>query len=147
MEAAIKLEQPDLVLHLGDYVTDFQAISKAFPDIPMQNVAGNCDYGSAAPCLGEITLNGIRIFYSHGHLYHVKSTYLSILYAARERKADVVLFGHTHRAECFKEDHLWVMNPGAAGQGSYGLIEIEDGTCQCRLTNQKRKGGFYAADN
>ena len=53
---------------------------------------------------------------------------------ADEQQADILLFGHTHRAECFREGPLWVMNPGSIGRGSpctYGVITIADGKVDC----------------
>lgn len=62
-------------------------------------------------------LEGKRILMTHGHRYGVKSGYLRAVYAAKEQQADILLFGHTHRAECFQEEGLWVLNPGAAADG------------------------------
>jgi len=53
---------------------------------------------------------------------------------ARKAGADILLFGHTHRAYCQQlEDGLWVMNPGTS-RSSYGTILIEGGEIQCSLT-------------
>lgn len=40
------------------------------------------------------------------------------------------MYGHTHVADCHREeDGLWVLNPGSCGYsgGSAGIIEIQDG--------------------
>lgn len=133
MEAAVRLHKPDWVLHLGDCVEDFSALQSRFPDIPMDHVPGNCDYGAAPPLTKLLELDGRRIMITHGHQYGVKSGYLRAIYAAREQQADILLFGHTHHAECFQEGPLWVMNPGAANQGSYGIITLDRNGIQCRL--------------
>ena len=47
--------------------------------------------------------------------------------------AKAALYGHTHGADCHREeDGLWVLNPGACGSsgGSVGLIETENGEIQ-----------------
>lgn len=136
MEAAIQKEMPDHVLHLGDYERDYIQIRRKFPGIPMQNVSGNCDFGTNTPDIFLAKISGVSIFMTHGHRYYVKSQYLRVIYAAQEKNADVLLFGHTHRAECFRENDMWVMNPGAAGRrGTYGMIEIDGGVIQCRLAS------------
>lgn len=136
MTRAINAEKPDHVLHLGDCVRDFQELQKQFPQLPMTNVPGNCDYGNTDPLYKVITLEGHKIFLTHGHTYNVKYMYLRAIYAALEQEADLLLFGHTHRAECFSEKGLWVMNPGAALQGCYGVIQIQSDDLQLRLETQ-----------
>lgn len=136
MIEAIHAEKPDHVLHLGDCVRDFQALKQQFPTLPMTNVPGNCDYGNTDPLYQVITLEGCRIFLTHGHPYQVKYMYLRVIYAALEQDANLLVFGHTHQAECFKEQGLWVLNPGAAKQGCYGIIHIQNGKLQLRLEPQ-----------
>lgn len=136
MESAILQEQPDRIIHLGDHVRDVEKIREKFPRLPIHNVAGNCDFGTQLPDTDTVEVSGVRIFLTHGHRYYVKSQYLRAIYAAQEQEADVLLFGHTHRAECFREKEMWVMNPGAAGpKGTYGVIEVEQGSIRCRLAS------------
>lgn len=133
MEQAIKAEQPDHMIHLGDYVKDFQKLRQQFPHIPADFVSGNCDYGDPTPTEHCITLEGVRLFLTHGHRYQVKYMYLPAIYAALEEQAQILLFGHTHRAEYFQEQGLWVLNPGTAKSGSYGVIWLSDGNIQLEL--------------
>jgi predicted phosphodiesterase len=84
----------------------------------------------------NLTLCGKKIFMTHGHLFQVKQSYLRAIYGAEEQGAEVLLFGHTHRAECFFENGLWVLNPGAAGQGTYGVLTISEEALDCRLANE-----------
>jgi putative phosphoesterase len=136
MERAILREKPDHVLHLGDYVRDAEAIHQKFPQLPLTYVAGNCDYGVETPERLNLTLCGKKIFMTHGHIFQVKRSYLRAIYGAEEQGAEVLLFGHTHRAECFFENGLWVLNPGAAGQGTYGVLTISEEAIDCRLANE-----------
>ena len=89
-------------------------------------VRGNCDWGSTLPSVGEITLEGRKIFYTHGHLHNVKYGLYQIVCAARERKADILLFGHTHVPLTDYEDGLYLLNPGSlhGSQGTYGILDI-----------------------
>ena len=66
--------------------------------------------------------------------------YDRLLADARAMEAQAVLYGHTHIADCHREeDGLWVLNPGtcSSGGGSVGLIEIENGNIlSCKILNQ-----------
>lgn len=136
---AILSEKPHEVIHLGDYVRDAEILRREFPQIPVSNVPGNCDYGISLPETQLLEREGKRILLTHGHMYGVKTTYIRAIYAALEQEADILLFGHTHRAECFQEKGVWVMNPGAAGTGRYGIITLEQGEIACQLYEPERK--------
>ena len=89
-------------------------------------VRGNCDMASSLPPVGKYEAQGVRIFYTHGHLYGVKSGQYTIVCAAREKKAQVLLYGHTHQAFTGYEDGLYMMNPGSLNswEPTYGTLDI-----------------------
>ena len=123
MEQAALREAPAHILHLGDHLRDAEALRRK-RSIPLTAVPGNCDGLSGNPVL----------IMTHGHLHGVKMNYQRILYAALEAEADLLLFGHTHRPECFYERGLWVMNPGACGKnGTYGVVEITPNGIACQV--------------
>lgn len=76
---------------------------------------------------------GKKILLCHGHEYGVKSGYLNLQYAAREKGADIVLFGHTHQVFYDQTSQLAMLNPGSIGEpryygkNSYGILIIENG--------------------
>ena len=127
LRAAI-LRQPkaDAVIHLGDGEEEASLLRPQFPGKMFLQVRGNCDWGSMLPLTGEITLEGKKIFYTHGHIYNVKYGLYQIVCAARERKADILLFGHTHHALTDYEDGLYIMNPGTlhGTEGTFGIVDI-----------------------
>lgn len=130
MRKVIKREMPDYVFHLGDHDSDAEQISREFQLLPVAMVRGNCDGWSDTPKTLTLTLGGLRFFLCHGHTLGVKSGYLRAIYAAREQKADVLLFGHTHIAERDEGSGLKLLNPGSCGFGyqpTYGFFEIENG--------------------
>lgn len=130
MVQALLRERPDHVLHLGDYVRD--AIKLQRYQVPITQVAGNCDYGSQAPTILTPVFEGVKFYMTHGHLHGVKNMYYRVIHAALVENADILLFGHTHRAECYQDQGLWIMNPGACGpKGSYGVIQLSDGEIRC----------------
>ena len=103
------------------------------PNIRIHQVPGNCDRYRMVRYEPEIRcypVCGIKMYMTHGHLHNVKMNLHHLLLEARKLDAQMVLYGHTHIADCHREeDGLWVMNPGACGSsgGSVGLIEIQDG--------------------
>ena len=126
------LEQPRAaaVIHLGDGAREAQDMADKFPMLPFYLVRGNCDWGMAAedlPVSRVERLAGKRIFCTHGHAYDVKYGLYRVTMAARENKADVLLYGHTHQAFTDYEDGLHILNPGSLSRGghpSYGLLDI-----------------------
>lgn len=133
----LRLERPDRVLHLGDCVRDIQEVERQLPGLTINYVRGNCDCGAPAPDVMEPVLEDRRVFMTHGHLYHVKSAYDGAIFAAREKGAHILLFGHTHREFAQRlEDGLWVMNPGSCrgwGPATYGVIVVERGQIFCSI--------------
>jgi uncharacterized protein len=130
LEQAI-FQQPraDYFIHLGDGQWDIDEMRSTFPGRKILNVCGNCDFAAAAPVDEELFVCGKRIFYTHGHRYYVKGGTATLIGEARSRKADIVLFGHTHEALNEYEDGLYIMNPGSLGMPengvpTYGVIDI-----------------------
>ena len=122
------LEQPkaEIVIHLGDGAAEAQQMKESFPDKMFLMVRGNCDWGSTLPAFGDITVSGIKIFYTHGYAYNVKYGPAEAIAAARSFQANVLLFGHTHEAMYDYEEGLYILNPGSlfGAQGTYGTIDI-----------------------
>ena len=123
----------DAAIFLGDGLWDFLPLKAQFPNTAFFAVRGNCDIGSSlcsdVPLTEELTLDGYKLFFCHGHTYGVKYGYESIIGAARARGADAVLFGHTHiRTERYlPEDEdggaLYLINPGSIGGRGEGCIK------------------------
>lgn len=136
MYHAIELHRPDQVIHLGDLLDDAREVACAYPTLPFCMVPGNCDGWTMEPLKRQITLAGKAFLLSHGHLWGVKRGHDAALADARAAGADVLLFGHTHKALCLRlEDGLWVMNPGAS-RSTYGIIQISGGQIQCQILTQ-----------
>ena len=130
MARAVELTQPRHILHLGDCLRDAQALHERFPDLPMDTVPGNCDWGSCDQPERLLEFEGVRDLMMHGHTRNVKSSPLAAQYAAREWGADVLLFGHTHVPLVDNDGTLLTLNPGAAGDRLHptcGILTIENG--------------------
>ena len=119
MLAAIEEQKPDMVLHLGDYVRDAEAI---------EQVPGNCDLGRFEERERVVFFGDCRVLLCHGHTLGVKSSLLRASYEARERGAQALLYGHTHIPHIDYHDGLWLVNPGSIGdhrRPSYGVLTVE----------------------
>ncbi len=125
--------QLDYVIHLGDCFTDIDCYTTVFPKINFVSVTGNCDYYCKEIPSLTITVEGVRIFITHGHQYRVKSGLYTILKAAKENDAGLCLFGHTHRPETDTLSGIMFVNPGSlslprdGSKAGYALINIEKG--------------------
>lgn len=134
------LEQQPLAKHVifcGDGLNDFQEIETLYPDRTFYKVCGNCDWFSAYPATGLLTLGGKTIFFTHGHLYHAKTEMRALIHAAKEHQSDILLFGHTHRAYQSQDNGITILNPGSAGRStsspSYGYLDITDDTVETHI--------------
>ncbi len=119
----------DVLIFAGDYYRDGEKIAKSL-QIPYHGVRGNCDRNEPRAADEEIiTIKDKKFYILHGHLWGVKQSINRMYYRALERKADVVVYGHTHVAHLEQIDHLWLINPGSASRpridkrGSYVLID------------------------
>lgn len=143
MRRCIDAVKPDVMIHLGDYVKDGDAMADEYPNITCYQVPGNCDLRRLFEPMAEIvkvTIGGVRFYLTHGHLHNVKSYLGKLIADANAAGADIALFGHTHEAYCEQQDDgMWVMNPGSCGYygGSVGYIEIVSGEIrQCRTLRE-----------
>lgn len=135
MLRAVRLEKPDAIFHLGDHQSDADCIKEEFPEIPLYTVYGNCDLIQRGDSRIIVELEGKRIFAAHGHTYSVKLSLDSIVNTAMAAGADILLFGHTHRALEKEYEGLIIINPGASNSlGTYEIIDIENG----KITYERR---------
>lgn len=136
MVEAMEHERPHHVFFLGDHYRDGIELSELYPDIPMDIVRGNCDWGKG-PDLRVVELEGVRFLLTHGHLQYVKSGLDELLQEAQNRQVQVACFGHTHLAKVVYRDGIYLMNPGSAGgchaREGYGVIEALGGSVNLLL--------------
>ncbi len=118
----------EIIIHCGDGEEQAQYLKDNYKDKMVVAVKGNCDWCSMLPSKEILRVCGKTIFVTHGHLYNAKTTLYNLLCAAREEKADILLFGHTHNALTCYEDGINFMNPGSCHgyMASYGFIDITD---------------------
>ena len=123
--ALLQQPQAETVIFLGDGVTDWERESAALLGRRTLAVRGNCDWSAPGyPDQGLDEIAGVRVFYTHGHRYGVKSGTECLVRVAAEQGAAVVLYGHTHRAVAEYRDGVHLLCPGALANGEYGLVDI-----------------------
>jgi putative phosphoesterase len=138
MVQAVKQSTPDMIVHLGDGWNDATKLHGMFPKIPMERVPGNCDYQDE-PLEKILYVEDRKILLCHGHLYFVKTGYLPLELAAREKGVDMALFGHTHRVFYDLHNGVALFNPGSIGAPgydippSYGELVITEGDAQIHM--------------
>jgi putative phosphoesterase len=130
-------QKAEVVIHLGDAQEDLEPVVRSFPEKSFYLVKGNCDLGIDLPYYGILSLEGHRIFYTHGHLYGVKYGTERLIEAASENECDIALYGHTHEADNHYEDGIYVMNPGSSRgyYATYGTIELIKGSVLTNIAN------------
>lgn len=136
---AIRLHKDtEIVFFLGDGLSDIDEVRYAFPSVKFLAVRGNCDMRMFAldyivQKTAEIEISGKRIVYTHGDLYGAKYGTCGLEKLARDKNADIVLFGHTHAPELKyfsdSERPFYLFNPGSVGsrEGSYGIMTLNEG--------------------
>lgn len=115
----------DAIFHCGDSELDLHHSSLE----GVQVVLGNCDMDSSMPIEVNTTVNSAQIYMTHGHLFQVKSSLMSLNYRAQELQAQIVLFGHSHVLGAEMINEVLFVNPGSLKvprgrkEKSYAIIE------------------------
>ena len=126
---AESLGQLDAVVHLGDGYTDMREFEAHLP--PLYATPGNCDGDRGTVFTPEF--DGVTVLMTHGHGMHVKLGLYEITAAARRAEAKAALFGHTHRPFCEERDGVLLVNPGAAMDGHFAILTVENGSVSAQL--------------
>ena len=122
------------LLFCGDGLRDVGAAVRDFPSVIVAAVRGNCDWLSDVPEELFFTVEGVRILMMHGHAYGVKSGMEDALSYAKERGANILIYGHTHKKhnEYVSDAQITLFNPGSIAERtaegySYGVLEVKAG--------------------
>ncbi|TZE81713.1 metallophosphoesterase family protein [Calorimonas adulescens] len=138
-EALRTMGKVDMILHLGDNVSDAEDIRNILRDIPVVAVKGNCDSTDNLPEERTLLLEGRKIFMTHGHRYNVKYDFSDIYKRAKEVEADIALFGHSHLPIILRKSDIIFINPGSTSMPKHGsspscaILTIEDNRIDARL--------------
>lgn len=122
------LDEVDLMIHCGDsqLMIDEPALAGFIA------VRGNCDFDARLPLERTEEIDGRKLYITHGHKYSVKTSLMNIYYRARELKADIVCFGHSHTLGVEKLGDVLFINPGSIllprgrREKTYVIIELQE---------------------
>ncbi len=131
LEQAYEKTQPDMLIHLGD-LEGSERFIQSHVSCPVEMVAGNNDYFSELDGEKMITLGGYKVLLTHGHRYRVHFGTETIKDWARDKGANIVMFGHTHRPLLDTSTDVIALNPGSISQPrqdgripTYALMELD----------------------
>lgn len=135
--AAEAIDDADLVLHAGDFTTE--AVLDAFHNrtADLRAVSGNRDSEAVTERLPEATTleyAGVRIAATHRQ----RGGATGLAMFGRERGADLVVSGHTHRPSVDDEGAVTLLNPGShadprGAKQSFAVLEPKEGGLAGRL--------------
>ena len=121
----------DMVIHCGDVEGSELVISRA-AGCPVEMVQGNNDFFSELPREKEFMVGQYKVWLTHGHNYYISMNNEMIKREAREREADIVMCGHTHKPVVDIGSDLTLVNPGSISyprqenrKPSYIIMEID----------------------
>ena len=137
LEEALEREKPiNALIHCGDVEGDEDYIS-VIAECPTYIVAGNNDFFSDLPREIEGEICGCRFFVTHGHYYGVSMDLTRVWEEGHIRKADVVVFGHTHRPVVGEMHGTMLINPGSLA------YPRQAGRRPTYVTMEKKKDGTW----
>jgi putative phosphoesterase len=118
----------DLVVHAGDFVAPFAVLELRNLACPVRAVYGNCDgekKGLAAAFEGMGVIAAAPLVFEHAGLRFLVS-HVTVPVPSRKGApaCDVLIFGHTHKAEVWREGGVLVVNPGETGGWLHGKSTV-----------------------
>ncbi len=114
-------KESELILCTGDFTS--KETFKELKNLANVFIAvkGNCDFLDL-PSYAEFYLSGKRVGLIHGDIFG-RGNKEKMLNFAMERKLDVLISGHTHKPEVWKEKDILFLNPGSATSALSGNLE------------------------
>lgn len=137
-QALVTYGHIDAVIHTGDSERDSDEYYRKICGMSINGVCGNNDF-NGTPLSILLKMGGKRIFVTHGHKYGVYMGVQSLYYAGMEKEADIIIYGHTHRADHISVRGVDIINPGSlggirSGCCSYAVIIIDlEGNVQIKF--------------
>ncbi len=119
----------DIVFFLGDGASQVEALSELYPAKKFVMVKGNNDFSCQLDTEAYKHIDGVTIMACHGHLFDVRYTLTSLLRKAQSVRANIALYGHTHKAAMYNDPATGIcaINPGALCEYKYCVLTIEKG--------------------
>lgn len=135
-EAVEREPSAEAVFFLGDGYREYEELVRAYSDkTAFIGVKGNCDLYCDLPEKEIRTLNGTKIYATHGYMEKVKFGLFGLEELAQNEKYNLILFGHTHQPLNSYRDGVYYFNPGSVREGFYGVVDITDKGIICLNKN------------
>tara|TARA_R100000455_G_C6206066_1_gene75185 strand:+ start:142 stop:642 length:501 start_codon:yes stop_codon:yes gene_type:complete len=113
-EALHALDGADVILHGGD-VGGEEVLDELGTVAPVYTVRGNVDYEiwcGRLPNVLSLRLGSLSIYMVHD---------ISHLDPQNPPRADLLVYGHSHKPEVFRREEVTYLNPGSAGPRRFTL--------------------------
>lgn len=121
----------DMLIHLGD-LEGTEDYIEAVAEWPYEMISGNNDYFTDIEREKMITIGSYRVLLTHGHRQQVYCGTEVIKEWAKEKGADIVMFGHTHVPLLEMDDDIIALNPGSISKPrqeghvpTYMIMEVD----------------------
>lgn len=99
----------DYIISLGDS----ELPQGFFESRNIISIRGNAYFDGGNYYNHVLSINNRKIFLTHGHLFHVRSTFTQLVNKAKLEGCTIALYGHTHIPKISKIDGIYIVNPGA----------------------------------
>ena len=129
----------DLIIHLGDCVSDILTMHANFPQYKYEFVPGNCDFGYDILEEKMLDIEGKKVFITHSSKYLTQNNLNKLFKSTINIGADVVLYGHTHISNKVTHNGILYLNPGCMSnarngqQKSYMVINLNNGKLTTKI--------------
>ena len=127
----------DRIISLGDSEMKERELS----DLNIFGVKGNFPFEPKFPYDLNFVYEGLNCFFTHGHLYSVKSGITNLKEIAKTRNYDLVCFGHTHRTYLEEKEGIIFLNPGSLStwrsnqNPTYAILSLTDDKIEITIYN------------
>lgn len=129
-----QIPDADMWLHAGDCSQDAEYL-RSLVTVPVLAAKGNCDGHTAAKIDEFLEVEERKIWLTHGHRYGVKQGTQDLVEWGKDYEIDIIIYGHTHKADNRWCEGILLFNPGSSygGQPSWGVLEIYNGQISARI--------------
>jgi hypothetical protein len=126
LEMILQKEQDcDMIIHLGDGINDMGPLIRYTVGKPVYLIRGNNDFGPDITDQQVIKAQDVTIFACHGHRLYVKYGLEKLYLQGLKENARLCLYGHTHYQALEEFNDVTLMNPGAAANKKYAVVQVE----------------------
>lgn len=100
----------DLIIHAGD-ITSSNILKKLETIATTISVKGNNDFQLDLPLSNVILVEDIKLYITHRYCDVPQNL----------KDITIVIFGHSHRYECYQKEGIQYLNPGGCGRRRFSL--------------------------